>query len=190
MTTSEAADDRAARWLSVLASANARLKDRGIAMRCVIGVLIAGAALRFAWLVFHGFRVSPTEATYEAAAFATTGELADAYGPGTGLTAHLSPGMPLLVGTVYHWFGVGAPAAEFILACLSLAFIFVSLLALDRAFEILGAAPAARMGAIALLALLLFNLYDEMAEFRHWEGSLAAAWIAVSLGRALQLDVG
>jgi hypothetical protein len=42
--------------------------------------------------------------------------------------------------------------AEFALSCLSLAFIYVSFLALDAAFERLGASPMARLGAIVLLA--------------------------------------
>ena len=178
-----------ASWLlSFLASANEKLNDRRIAFRCTAVVLIVGAALRFAWLFHGGFRVPLSEAFYEAAAFATRGELADAYGPGTGLTAHLSPGMPLLVGTIYRWLGVGAPRAEFTLACLSLTLIYVSFLTLDAAFERLEAAPIARFGAIALLALLPLNLYYEMNDFRRWEGSIATAVVAVCLARAVELD--
>jgi hypothetical protein len=188
MTIGGVVDVRASGSLSFLASANEKLKDRRIAFRCTAGILIIGAALRFAWLFHGGFRVPLSEAFYEAAAFAARGELADAYGPGTGLTAHLSPGMPLLVGTIYHWLGVGAPQAEFVLACLSLAFIYVSFLALGAAFERLGTAPIARIGAIALLALLPLNLYYEMNDFRRWEGSIATAGIALSLASALELD--
>lgn len=125
-----------ASWLlSFLGSANEKLNDRRIAFRCTAVVLIVGAALRFAWLFHRGLRAPLSEAFDEAAAFATRGELADAYGPETGLTAHLSPGMPVLVGTIYRWLGVGAPRAEFALACLSLTLIYVSFLTLDAAFE-------------------------------------------------------
>src|ERR1700722_8806616 len=128
-----------ASWLvSSLASANEKLNDRRIGFRWTVGILILGAALRFAWLVHDRFRVVDSEAFFEAAAFATKGELADAYSSGSGLTAHLSPGMPLLVGTVYRWLGVGAPRAEFALACISLTFIYVSFLASDAAFKRLG----------------------------------------------------
>jgi len=176
-------------WLlSLLATANEKLYDRGMMRRYTAGILIAGAALRFAWVLFKGFSIPPSEAFNEAAAFATRGELADAYGPGTGLTAHLSPGMPLLVGTIFRWLGVGTPLAEFALSCLSLAFIYVSFLALDAAFERLGAAPIARLGAIVLLALVPLNIALEMRTFRYWEGAMAAAGIALYLSRALALD--
>src|SRR5271170_5012110 len=130
------------------------LDDRRMMRRYTAAILIVGAALRFAWVFFKGFSIPPSEAFYEAAAFAARGELADAYGPGTGLTAHLSPGMPLMVGTIYRWLGVGTPLAEFALSCFSLAFIYVSFLALNAAFERLGVTPIARLGAIILLALV------------------------------------
>lgn len=87
---------------SLLASANEKLSDRGAMRLWTAGVLAVGVAIRFGWTFFHGFRVNPTEAFYEAAAFAARGEPADAYGPGTGPTAHLPPGMPSMVGMVYH----------------------------------------------------------------------------------------
>jgi hypothetical protein len=147
-----------------------------------------GAALRFAYVLLNGFSIPPNEVSLEASAFAARGELADAFGPGTGLTAHLSPGMPLLVGTIYRWLGVGTPLAEFALSCVSLVFIYVSFLALDAGFQRLGAEPIARLGAVVLLALVPLNLYLEMTEFRHWEGAVAAAGIALFLASALALD--
>jgi len=152
------------------------------------GVLMLGAALRFPWLFHAGFGVEPTEGFFEAAAFATRGELADAYGPNTGLTAHLSPGVPLLVGTIYRFLGVGTPIAEFTLSCLSLAFIYISILALDAAFERLAVAPMARFVAIVALALVPLNISLEMKGFRHWDSALAAAAIALFLALSLKLD--
>jgi hypothetical protein len=173
---------------SFLASANEKLNDRRVAFRWTVGILTLGAALRFAWLVHDRFRVVNSEAFFVARAFATKGELADAYAPGSGLTAHLSPGMPLMVGTVYRWLGAGTPKAEFVLACLSLTFIYVSFLASNAAFKRLGLAPIARIGALAVLALLPLNLFCQMSAFRHWEGAVAAAGIALYLSRALKLD--
>jgi hypothetical protein len=152
------------------------------------GVLILGAAVRFAWVFHDGFGVIPSEGFFEAAALATKGEMADAYGPGTGLTAHLSPGMPLLVGTIYRLLGVGTPIAEFALSCLSLAFIYIGFLALDAAFERLNVAPIPRIGAIVVLALIPLDIFFEMKGFRHWEGAIAAAGIALYLARSLELD--
>jgi hypothetical protein len=175
-------------FINVVASANETLTDRRLFFRCAAGLLVLGAVLRFAYLFYVGFTPPPSEAFNVAAAFATRGELADAWGPGTGFTAHLSPGMPLLVGEVYRWLGVGTPAAEFALACISLAFVYVTILALDAAFERLGVAAIARFGAIALLSLLPLNIFLEMRKFRHWEGALAAAGIAVCLARVLEMD--
>ena len=134
---------KTSRFLNPLSSANERLNDRTTMVWTMVGILILGAVGRFAWVFLKGFNVIPSEAFFEAAAFGAKGELADAYGPGTGLTAHLSPGMPLLVGTIYRLLGVGTPTAEFALSCLSLAFIYISFLALDAAFERLGVAPLA-----------------------------------------------
>ena len=108
--------------------------------------------------------------------------------PARELSAHLPPGMPVLVGVVYRALGVATPAAEFVLSSISLAFVFTAILALNAAFESLSVAPLARTGAIALLCLLPFHMSLEMGEFRYWEGSLAAAGIAVCLSRALKLD--
>jgi hypothetical protein len=178
-----------ASWFAdVIASANETLTDRRLFFRHAAWLMILGAVLRFAYLFRVGLAPHPSEAYNVAAAFATRGELADAWGPGTGPTAHLSPGMPLLVGDVYRWFGVGTPAAEFALACISLAFVYVSILALNAAFERLGMAPIARFGAIALLCLLPLNIFLEMRKFRQWEGALAAAGIAVCLARSLKMD--
>jgi hypothetical protein len=173
---------------SLLPSVNDRLNDRRTMRWAIAGVLILGAALRFAWVFYDGFGVIPSEGSFEAAAFATKGELADAYGPGTGPTAHLSPGMPLLAGTIYRLLGVGTPIAEFTLSCLSLVFIYTSFLALDAAFERLDVAPIARFGAIVILALIPLNIFFEMKGFRHWEGAFAAAGIALYLARSLALD--
>jgi len=172
----------------LLGSVAQSLNDRRTMRLAIAGVLILGAALRLVWVFHTGFDVIPSEGFFEAAAFGARGELADAYGPGTGLTAHLSPGMPLLVGSIYRLLGVGAPIAEFTLSCLSLAFIYISFLALDAAFETLGVAPTARFGAIVVLALVPLNIFFEMKGFRHWEGALAAAGIALFLARSLTLD--
>ena len=178
-----------ASWFAnVIASANETLTDRRLFLRHAAWLMILGAVLRFAYLFRVGLAPHPSEAYNVAAAFATRGELADAWGPGTGPTAHLSPGMPLLVGEVYRWFGVGTPAAEFALACISLAFVYVSILALNAAFERLGMTPLARFGAVALLSLLPLNFFLEMRKFRQWEGALAAAGIAACLARSLEMD--
>lgn len=179
-----------ASWFAnVVVSANEALTDRRLFFRHAAGLLVLGAVFRFVYLSYTDLAAYTSDEGFNvAAAFAARGELADAWGPGTGLTAHLSPGMPLLVGEIYRWLGVGTPAAEILLACISLAFVYVTILALDAAFERLGVAPLARLGAIALICLLPLNMFLEMRKFRHWEGALAAAGIAVCLAGSLKMD--
>lgn len=179
-----------ASWFAnVVVSANEALTDRRLFFRHAAGLLVLGAVFRFVYLSYTDLAAYTSDEGFNvAAAFAARGELADAWGPGTGLTAHLSPGMPLLVGEIYRWLGVGTPAAEILLACISLAFVYVTILALDAAFERLGVAPLARLGAIALICLLPLNMFLEMRKFRHWEGALAAAGIAVCLAWSLKMD--
>jgi 4-amino-4-deoxy-L-arabinose transferase-like glycosyltransferase len=153
------------------------------------GLFAAGAALRFAWL-FSSDRLSPTssEMFYVARTFAETGQLADAYGPGSGPTAHVTPVMPVLAGTVYRLFGVGAPPAELTLAVLAFGFVALSLIALNKALEILGSPPIARFAALAVMLLVPVNISLEMGAFRVWEGAVGAAVVALFLWCALELD--
>ncbi|MGB3581633.1 MAG: hypothetical protein WBA40_11040, partial [Roseiarcus sp.] len=121
-----------ASWFAnVVVSANEALTDRRLFFRHAAGLLVLGAVFRFVYLSYTDLAAYTSDEGFNvAAAFAARGELADAWGPGTGLTAHLSPGMPLLVGEIYRWLGVGTPAAEILLACISLAFVYVTILAL------------------------------------------------------------
>ena len=64
-----------------LASADEKLDDRRIALLWTVGFLVLGAALRLAWLVHDRFRIGNSRAFFFARAFATKGELADAYSP-------------------------------------------------------------------------------------------------------------
>jgi hypothetical protein len=153
--------------------------------------LIAGAALALrAAFVLAGHKLQPvnSEMFYVSRAFATTGHLADAYGPGTGLTAHVTPIMPLLAGGIYRLFGVGQPAAEILLIAISLLFVAISVAAISAAMRTLGLARSARLAGVALAALLPLNVALETVTFRVWEGSLAAAFIGVMLWAVIKLD--
>ena len=61
-------------------------------------------------VILHGARfqtVPPTENVRAALSVIRKGELADVFGPGTGLTAHVSPAYPLALSAIFRIFGVG-----------------------------------------------------------------------------------
>ena len=133
-----------------------------------------GAALRFAWVFHNGFGVIQSEGFFEAAAFATKGELADAYGPG-----YRSYRPSFAWNAVACWddlsFAWSWHADRRIHLVMSFACFHLyknSSLALDAAFERLYVAPVARLSAIAILALIPLNIFFEMKGFdtgrAHW----------------------
>jgi hypothetical protein len=154
----------------------------------IAALLAAGAAVRLAWTIRGRLTPTPSEMFNISRAFATTGRLADAYAPGSGLTAHGLPGMPLAAGSVYRLLGVGTPAAELTLSLIALLLVGAALIVLDDAFRRLGAPRLARLCAIAVVALAPLNIASEMVEFRVWEGAVTTLALAVMLRAALALD--
>lgn len=133
----------------------------------------------FARLVWQGLRgpdwVAGGEAPNAAIAFAQTGLLMGAYGPGHGLTAHVSPIPVLFAGSIYRLFGVQSPSSETLLAIWTLGLAATSFFFMYRAFMAAGAPRLAAVGGLAACALLPLNFVDETVTFRVWEGTLAAA---------------
>ncbi len=163
--------------------------ERPGVFRAVAAIVIAaGLALRIAWV--HAGRVAATnsEMLGVSRAFAATGHLADAYGPGTGLTAHVTPAMPLIAGTVYRLFGPTSSTSEIVLMALALGFVGLSLWAIDRAMARLGSPAIARLAALTVFVLAPLNLQMEMRDFRVWEGGVAAAGLACVLAYVLRRD--
>ena len=81
---------------------------------------------------------------FVARAYAETGRLADAYGPGSGLTAHVTPIMPILAGLVYRLTGVGTPAGAAALTLISIVLVGIGIVALNLVAAALD--PAAWQG--------------------------------------------
>jgi hypothetical protein len=167
----------------------ARLSDRRAQALMVAGVALAGVVLRIAW-VLADQRLRPTnsEMFYVARAFAETGRLADAYGPGSGPTAHVAPVMPILVGGIYRIFGVGTPMAESVLISLSLACVAIALFAANRALAKLDVSWTARLAGFAAFVLIPLNFSLEMQAQRVWEGAVAAAALMAVLAWVVELD--
>lgn len=155
-----------------------------------LGVGALGLALRL-WWVSHAGRIAPTnsEMFFVARAFAETGQLADAYGPGSGLTAHVTPVMPLLAGAVYKLTGSGTVASESILTAISVVLVILGILAMNALAKRLGIAALPRLAAIAFVALIPLNFHLEMGAFRVWEGAAATAVISLILAAAVRMDM-
>lgn len=155
----------------------------------IVALLIVLAALiRIAWLTTDDLRPERSETHFMAQALAERGEFADAFGPGSGSTAHLAPTTPLITAGVYSLFGVGTPAAMAVLSLQSIAFVCTSFLLAFKAFEALGSPRAGRLAALAIVTLLPLQIALEVRSFRSWEGAIAASLIAGMLLWTLQLD--
>lgn len=144
-------------------------------------IVLAGIAWRLVWLArYRPFETGKAEALNAAVCFARTGRLADALGPGEGLTAHLSPVMPVLAGFVYRVLGVQTLAANWLLSLVALGFSIGSALFLYRAFGLMGASRNSRLLGLGIYCLVPLSPFTELMEFRQWEGGLAV-FLATSL---------
>jgi len=152
--------------------------------------VIAGLAIRLAWLVLVRGLLAPFdlgEASSAVTALAHTGTLADAFGPGTGPTAHLMPTTIVGAASVVRVFG-DAAATSLILSLWTLALLGATWLLAGRLFEQAGWRPAATLGGLALLCLLPGHIVQEAADFRVWEGGLATLLTLANLWLIVTLD--
>lgn len=147
-----------------------------------IALLLAlGLALRLVWMVAVNAVTAPIdvgEATHAALAFARTGQIADAFFPGQGPTAHLLPTMVVLAGGMLRLFGA---QANLVLAAWALAQSFASFLLLRALFARIGTDRAALRGGLAILCLLPVLAPQETCDFRFWEGALGLCLAAANL---------
>lgn len=155
----------------------------------LVGVLLlAGVAVRLLWMVLVD-TLAPytTESHNMAVALATTGRYADAFGPGTGPTAHFAPTTPLISALAYWLFGV-TKTATVLLSVQAIAFVTLGFFVAYRAFGELGMARPARLVALAAVAVLPLQFSQEVREFRSFEAGIAALLIAWLLLEVLRLD--
>ncbi|MEP9357409.1 hypothetical protein [Sphingomonas sp. KR3-1] len=157
--------------------------------KAAAGLILAGLALRLVWLVLVRGLLAPFdlgEASGAAAALARTGTIADAFGPGTGPTAHLMPASVVLAGAVQHVFGDSAWAG-LVLSLWTLAQLALIWLLARALFAGAGWQPAAIVGGLVLACLLPGHIVQEAADFRVWEGGLATLlalanlWLIVTI---------
>lgn len=167
-----------------------RPRDARWVTSILIALTIIGVAIRLDWLSNNPQAEAFTGETWNvAASLATNGRFADAYFPGQGPTAHVTPISPMIAAGVFAVLGVDTPAARATLTAWSLAVVFAGLWVLFRAFGRLGTPVAARLVAFAVAALLpMTNIFFETVVFRTWEGGLAVLLGALCLDRLLRLD--
>ncbi len=152
-------------------------------------LLAAGAAERVFFLLTTARRdVAGGEAANVAAAFARTGQIADVFGKGSGLTAHLNPIVPAVAGSVYRLFGVRTPTAETLLSLLSIACVLAAAGLFHRAMLWVGASRRAALATLAVFCLLPLNNFLEIVDFRAWEGGVATLLGAATLLVTVRAD--
>ena len=152
-------------------------------------MVVLGILWRLVWLAQHRpFEIIEHEALNAGISFAQTGRFADALGPGEGLTAHLSPVMPIVTGLVYRALGIQTMTANWVLSLIALAISLGSALCLYRAFAYMGASRGSRLLALGIYCLLPLTPYTELMEFRHWEGGLAVLLAAALLLLIVKAD--
>jgi hypothetical protein len=155
----------------------------------VLLIIVAGLSVRLVWLAMRGtIDHAGGEAFETAIAFARTGTFSDAFQPGQGPTAHLTPLPPLIAGAVYSTFGVKSFASELLLMLWSLGLTAISSWFFFRAFETAGTSRPALLLGLAAFWLLPMNFHLEVVMFRVWEGTLATALAAVFLYRVVRAD--
>lgn len=162
-----------------------------------VRLMLAGLILRIAWLALVGALTHPLqlgEASQAAAALARTGTLADAFGSGTGPTAHLMPVVVVIVGAVQRAFGADSALGNLLLSLWTLAQLAAIWLLARALFAGAGWNRAALIGGLALLCLVPAHISQEAADFRVWEGGLATLlalanlWLIVTLDRRATID--
>jgi hypothetical protein len=154
----------------------------------IVAILLAlGGLWRILW-VLAGDRLAPlrSEVGNVAVTWANTGRLADAYGHGVGLTAHVSPVMPIFQGLVYRAFGPG-PAMEMTLTLAAIAFALVSFYFVYRCFKVLETPPIWRLAGLAIVCLAPLNAMLEVRVMRVFEGLMATALASWALYLILAL---
>lgn len=153
----------------------------------VLAIIVLGCALRLAWALHGHLTPSGGEADSIARALAEGRGYADAFGRGSGPTAHLMPLTPLPTALAYALLGEGTRAAELALTLWALLTVGVSLFLAERVTAELGVPRWGRLAALACAAVLPIQFALEVTQFREWEAGLATVGLLGLLLAVLRL---
>lgn len=162
---------------------------RRLSSRTIIVIMIGlGVAVRAAWNALRPTYGAAGEAMNVAVAFANGRGIADAYGPGTGPTAHFYPFTPGLGGMVYGLLGVRTISSEIVLACWSIGLSLATYLVVLHTFARLQTPTRTRLCALAFACLAPVYISQEAVDFRLWDGALTAFLMALLFNRLVVAD--
>lgn len=159
-----------------------------ISSKLVWSLIALGAAERLIWNVLRSMQGAGGEAVNVAHAVASGRGIADAFGPGTGPTAHVLPISPAIAGAAYAVLGNRSIVAEIVLASYAIILALTSYVVFDRLFSRLGVSRSARLVGFAFLCLAPTYIQQEAVDFRAWEGGLATLLFALLLHNILATD--
>lgn len=154
----------------------------------VLALLLAGGLMRLAWAAHGHLAPTNSEAFFIAQALAEGRGFSEAFGPGTGPTAHLMLLTPLPAALVYSMMGVGTPAAELVLSVWATLCVCGSIYMGQLVMKELGAGPAGRILGVGFAALVPIQPALEVSAFRVWESGLAALVFLSVVYVVLRLD--
>lgn len=100
---------------------------------------------------------------------------ADAFRPGQGPTAHLTPAEPWIAGMTFMAFGYQSTLSGSVLTIWVLFLVFSAFWLQMRTFQSLGLSKTSLFAALGFLCLVPLNFSLEVMTFRVWEGALATA---------------
>jgi hypothetical protein len=155
----------------------------------IIILIIIGIALRAAWSALREQPSATGEALNVALAIGSGRGIADAYGAGTGPTAHFYPLTQAIGGGIYAVLGLRSLAAEFVLATWSIALVMASFLMLMRIFDRLGTGMTSRLGALAFACMSPLYLAQEAVDFRLWDGGVTILLMVLLLDRLIHAEM-
>ena len=130
-----------------------------------------------------------SESHYVAISLAKTGHFADPFGYESGATAHVGMLTPLPSAIVYWLFGANNPVAEVILSCWAALLVSLTIWLCWRLACLLDVPRAARLSAVAVVALVPLQFNLEVHEGRNWEVNSAAFLLIWTLYRLCKLDL-
>ena len=153
----------------------------------VIAILACGAVERFVWAMVRHIAPVSGESHNIAVSLARTGKFANPFGFPSGPTAHIGMLTPLPSAAIYWLFGAETPIAEYALVAWNIGLVSLGVWLCWRLACALDVQRAARVAAVALVALLPLQFNFETQKGRNWEVPLAVTlllWILLRLAGA------